>query len=103
MLFYSRVFRVGSAFPTTILIYVMNTLIILWGVGFTVALLSSCGTHFSRQWGNYEEMLSCPAKQGMLNQGLITSDFLMDLLIMLFPIPLVSSGRRGAGFCVDKW
>lgn len=89
MFFYQRIFRT-SRLTINMTIWTMNVLIFIWGVGFFFAFLFSCGSHFDYFWTSVENQLKCHADLSMMTLSLSISDVIMDVMILAFPIPLVS-------------
>jgi hypothetical protein len=94
MLFYRRVFRTGSRQAVGVLIHTMNALIIIWGLGYVLSFIFTCGTHFNYLWSSTADTLKCPLSLPKIDLSLSISDAIMDVLIMVFPIPLVRFGGR---------
>lgn len=88
LLFFGRVFRTGSSKKLNIALWAMLSIVIVWGVSYVFGWLFICGTHFDRNWTSVEESLKC-GNLTIMNQSLSLSDVIMDLLIMIFPLPLV--------------
>ncbi|ESZ96821.1 plasma membrane protein Pth11-like protein [Sclerotinia borealis F-4128] len=87
--FYQRVFKLGSNRFVNISIYVIIGLIILWGLGYFFSFLFACETHFNYFWTNLENQLKCTADLTMIQLSLSISDVIMDVILLVFPIPLV--------------
>ncbi|CAG8971838.1 hypothetical protein HYALB_00001949 [Hymenoscyphus albidus] len=71
------------------LIWILSALILIWGIGNFFALMFACGTNFYYFWTSVENQLKCPADLVKIQQSLAISDVLMDIIILLFPVPLV--------------
>ena len=78
----------NKAIDVTILVLLAIT--VIWGVSFFFGFLFICRLQFGYLWGNVEDLLKC-ASTSMLNKAVSISDMIMDIMIMLFPMPLVSS------------
>ncbi|OCL06358.1 hypothetical protein AOQ84DRAFT_378689 [Glonium stellatum] len=89
MLFYYRIFRKGTHRAFEIVIHVINALIVIWGFGFFFSFLFACKTHFDYFWTNLENQLKCPLDLSKIDLSLSISDVIMDVIILVFPIPLV--------------
>lgn len=89
VLFYERVFAKGSGRIVNVALHALTVVIVLWGCGFFFSWLFGCGTHFDYYWTSQENQLKCPADLAKINLSLAISNFLIDCIIMLFPIPLV--------------
>jgi hypothetical protein len=89
VLFYKRVFGKGSGRVVNTALHTLTALIIVWGLGFFLGWLFGCGTHFDYYWTSQENQLKCPADLAQINLSLAISNFLIDAIIIFFPIPLV--------------
>jgi hypothetical protein len=89
VLFYDRLFGKGSGRAVNTALHALKGLIVVWGCGFFFGWLFGCGTHFDYYWTSQENQLKCPADLAKINLSLAISNFLIDCIIMLFPIPLV--------------
>ncbi|PVH98562.1 hypothetical protein DM02DRAFT_673339 [Periconia macrospinosa] len=89
--FYKRVFATGSGPAVNIAIHALTAITILWGCGFFFGWLFGCGTHFDYYWTSLENQLKCPADLAKINLSLAISNFLIDFMLMLLPIPLIAS------------
>ena len=97
LLFFRRVFVTGktrSRFSVVTLI--MLVLVIAWTTAFFLGVLFACGVDFSAWW----EGTSCP--QLSFEKGFIISDFLVDLLILILPIPVVSIATTEIPFVFQR-
>jgi hypothetical protein len=70
-------------------LHALTALIVVWGCGFFFGWLFGCGTHFDYYWTSQENQLKCPADLAKINLSLAISNFLIDFIIMVFPIPLI--------------
>jgi hypothetical protein len=86
LFFYRRIFR-GRTFD--ILSWTLITLVVLWTLGFFLVQVFDCRTHFSTNWGTLADLQKCLSSFKQLLACSI-SDFIMDLFILVLPIPLVS-------------
>jgi hypothetical protein len=89
VLFYERVFSQGSGRIVNTALRTLMALIVVWGCGFFFGWLFGCGTNFDYYWTSQENQLKCPADLAKINLSLAISNFLIDCILMLFPIPLV--------------
>jgi hypothetical protein len=92
LLFYSRVFiydRCNFRNLRNIVIHVMVVLVVLWVSGFMLSYVFGCGCNFYAQWSSpYVQITHC-INNFLQLYALAMSDFIMDCLIILIPIPLV--------------
>lgn len=89
--FYRRIFVTGSSTrnlfgKVTVAVIV---LIVLWTLSFVFAFLFSCGSDISAHW-NVADLRSKCDKRLDAENGLAISDFLIDVIVFLLPIPRVS-------------
>ena len=85
LFFYRRVFC-GRAFNILSLAFI--SLVTLWTLSFFFLQLFDCGTHFNVNWGRVSDLQKC---LGSFKQLLAfpISDVVIDILIMILPLPLV--------------
>ncbi|KUI66118.1 hypothetical protein VM1G_01381 [Cytospora mali] len=105
LFFYLRIFAVDSKHAISRLLITFIILVLAWMMGFFFAFMFQCGTHVSYQWAVPSlDMAKCP-HQTPLNSSLCISDFIMDVIILLIPVPLIlrlnmTRGRRLAVIAV---
>jgi len=91
--FYRRIFVTGSSSrnlfgKSTI---GMIILIVLWTISFVFAFFFSCGSDISAHWN--ERVLRAKCDKGLTAENaLAISDFLIDVMVFLLPIPMVRYG-----------
>ena len=90
LFFYRRVFCTGHQVQWfNIATIVTMVIVFCWLVAFQFLAGFECGTHFSALWdGTYEKY--CSISFPYL-YGLAISDFLLDIWILIMPIPIVCS------------
>ena len=88
MLFYRRIFRLGTRSGVSMAIWVVIALVIIWAVGFTIPSIFLCGKNVSYLWGTLADQMRC-ADTVSEQLALTISDMLLDLIVFSFPIPLV--------------
>ncbi|KAK7185117.1 hypothetical protein PSPO01_09029 [Paraphaeosphaeria sporulosa] len=93
VLFYRRLFVVQKHFgdARNLVISGMATLVVLWTLGYTFAKLFQCGSHsFERRpFYDFDYSTAVCVDTLMLGYSFAITDFLMDCLIALIPIPLI--------------
>ncbi|OAG06544.1 uncharacterized protein CC84DRAFT_1164794 [Paraphaeosphaeria sporulosa] len=93
VLFYRRLFVVQKRFgdARNLVISGMATLVVLWTLGYTFAKLFQCGSHsFERRpFYDFDYSTAVCVDTLMLGYSFAITDFLMDCLIALIPIPLI--------------
>lgn len=85
---YNRIFNVPKYSTFGIIVKVTVAIIIAWFIAFNALSLLQCHSHFSSYWdGTFTEYcdLNLPWAQ-----GLAISDFILDVWVLVLPIPLVS-------------
>lgn len=89
--FYRRIFSTGHTKIFNAIITVNVILTLIWGISFFFAFLFVCHGHFSAWWKTIQT-LNTHCKSG-LDIELIwaISDFIMDMMIIFLPIPMVRS------------
>ncbi len=94
LLFFRRIFRAGSSKVFDIALWVMLSVVIVWGFSFVFGFMFICRTHFNWSWTSVDNSLKC-GNLKITNQSLSLSDVIMDFLIMIFPLPLVRWTKSG--------
>lgn len=65
-------------------------IVVLWTVSFFFGFLFSCGTHISAAWGSVQDdVMYCGAAIN-LDNALVVSDLMTDVMILCLPLPVVS-------------
>lgn len=90
LFFYRRVFcSVPYSKAFNIITIVSIVIVGCWLIAFEILSGLQCGTHFSALWnGNYEKYCTISFSQ---LYGLAISDFLLDVWILVLPIPVILS------------
>ena len=60
-----------------------------WSIGFFFALLLICGSSIEAQWGSLMTLSAKCSSSPALKLGVAISDFIIDCVIMVMPIPMV--------------
>ena len=86
--FFRRIFVVGKSSNFALLTASMIGIISIWIIAFFLAFLFACGRHLSAWWSPsfQTECIHSLA----FEYGFALSDFLMDVIIMAMPVPMVS-------------
>ena len=66
----------------------MIGIVIIWTFSYLFAFLFACGTNFDYFWTSLENQSKC-ASSKLLDDSLSISDVITDVILILFPIPLV--------------
>ena len=94
--FYRRLFR-GPKFD--IISWATIWIVILWIVGFFVAIAAACGKHFEAYWASFGVLKQeCVDTFRMLLMYSVT-DVAVDLIIIITPIPMVIDPPFLGGQC----
>ena len=68
---------------------------IVWAVIFSLSCLLDCRSHVAYNWGPWIDFQEhCNKNETGLDEALTVSDFLIDLVILVMPLPMVSSPQR---------
>lgn len=89
MFFYWRIFVKGKGPVFKGVIYGIMALIVVWIIGFFFGYLFVCRANPSNYWTSLENELLYCNNSTVLHLGYSISDFLFDIIILLFPVPLV--------------
>ncbi|ORY16642.1 hypothetical protein BCR34DRAFT_597641 [Clohesyomyces aquaticus] len=91
LFFYGRIFiydRGNLRSARNVCIGILIGFVILWCLGFSITYLSACRADFSAHWSSKSFETKCTNTFWML-YGLAISDFIMDCLIIILPIPII--------------
>lgn len=90
IMFYRRIFCSGSRTWFSTLTSSVLILIVVWTITFFFLFVFNCGSNIWAQWSTVNDFITrCPNASKYL-AGLAISDFLMDLVVILLPIPMIS-------------
>ena len=88
--FYRRIFCVGDKLqPFNVVTAVVNMIVISWTIGFFFACLFACKGNFAAWWTTQATFTSECVKTVKLEYAFAVSDFLIDVLVISLPIPMV--------------
>ncbi|KAF5126339.1 hypothetical protein E5D57_011036 [Metarhizium anisopliae] len=90
LLFYKRIFAARSRGAVNMVLVGFMVLIGLWTVAFFFATVFYCKTNFFAIWGSALDLMTFCTKGMLRSLALCISDFITDVFIIVFPIPLVS-------------
>ena len=88
--FYRRIFVTRRGIIIDIVTKIAFILIILWTATFFSLTILGCGTHFSAIWGPTREEGEYCSVYNSSGLGIVISNFMLDLFILLLPLPFVS-------------
>jgi hypothetical protein len=86
LFFYRRIFR-GLAFD--IVSWTLIAVSVGWTISFFFATVFDCGTNIERNWGNVLDVQTKCINNFKLYLDLAITDVVVDVLILLTPIPWV--------------
>ena len=89
MFFYRRIFNNGRGKVFANLTWGLIAVIITWIIGFFFAYVFICKGHPSYYWLSLADETAYCVNSTNLHLGYAISDFLLDFIILLFPMPLV--------------
>ena len=90
ILFYRRIFK-GKIFDfwTKSLLVIVT----LWTFGFFFTVFFECGTRFWAFWNTLDDLLTYCVNDVAFQEGQAISDVIIDVLILLTPIPIVRNSH----------
>ena len=91
--FYRRIFCSFSRGAFDIATKIMIVIILLWTIGFTLALVFECGDRFWALFGSAQNLIQYCVKTLQLAQAFVISDVITDLMILCLPLPMVCDLR----------
>ncbi|KAK9439699.1 hypothetical protein VB005_07858 [Metarhizium brunneum] len=89
LLFYKRIFAARSRGAVNMVLVGFMVLIGLWTVAFFFATVFYCKTNFFAIWGSALDLMTFCTKGMLRSLALCISDFITDVFIIVFPIPLI--------------
>ena len=90
LFFYQRIFCGGSKGVFYCVIRIMIWFTVAWTLAFSLAFLFACKGHFSAWWGSGNNFLEQCVNTLALLYPMAITDFLMDVVIIVLPLPMVS-------------
>jgi hypothetical protein len=90
LFFYKRIFCTPSTVILNVIIWTAIMLCTIWGVSFFFAFLFVCGTEFTAFWGTPTVFKSHCGIILPENFWISITDFALDIIVFVIPIPLVS-------------
>ncbi|KAI9692056.1 MAG: hypothetical protein M1820_009559 [Bogoriella megaspora] len=89
ILFYRRIFTKDAAWKFNWVAWFMLAIITAWTIAFFFAILFICGTDFSAYWTSTEVEAANCTETSMLHNAFAISDVVIDVLIIILPLPMV--------------
>lgn len=88
--FYRRIFVVNKRTTFDVITRVTGVVIFLWVITFILIIIFPCGYHISDNWGSAASQEAHCLVIGYTSlEGLAASDFILDVVILALPIPMV--------------
>ena len=91
MFFYQRIFRPSDSKHFDRIMFTVVAIVVAWTVAFFFAQMFACGVHFDYLWTTFPNQLNhgqC-VKTLIMQNAFAISDFITDLIVLVFPLPLV--------------
>ena len=90
--FYRRIFVSHKRTAFDITTTVVNVVLFLWSVCFVLMVIFDCGSQVFANWGKPADQASyCSAICHTMEEGLAGSDLILDVVLLVLPIPSVST------------
>ncbi|PQE30284.1 plasma membrane Pth11 protein [Rutstroemia sp. NJR-2017a WRK4] len=94
--FYRRIFIVDRRGWFNVITWVYLGLNFAWTIAFFFLFLFLCGTHFRAAWGSRFDLITYCTNSLQKEEGLYISEYLMNILLLIMPIPALTWNRYGA-------
>jgi hypothetical protein len=91
LFFYRRIFVVSKRDIFDIASKIMIAIVVAWTVAYEFAMAFNCGTKFWAHWGSYLDLFTYCAGGYYIYESCLISDFILDFIILVFPLPMVRS------------
>ena len=92
MFFYRRIFGASDSKHFDRIMFTVVAIVVAWTVSFFFAQMFACGIHFEYLWTTFPNQLNhgkC-VKTLIMQNAFAISDFITDLIVLVFPLPFVS-------------
>ncbi|KAJ4293276.1 hypothetical protein N0V90_008558 [Kalmusia sp. IMI 367209] len=90
LFFYKRIFSTPSTPILRFILWAMIAICAAWGIVYFFTFVFVCGTHVSAMWANPMIFKQHCSRIVNENYWLAITDFILDAIIFIIPIPLVS-------------
>ncbi|KAF4635034.1 hypothetical protein G7Y89_g3062 [Cudoniella acicularis] len=92
LFFYRRIF-VASTRSNILnrIIWILMTIIFLWGIGFTAFYIVACGSHVPAAWSGFIGFATYCLDTEKFEEAYAISDFLIDTFVLAIPLPSIWS------------
>jgi hypothetical protein len=96
LFFYRRIFVVDKDLRNVrnLLFLTMITIVALWATGYTITLIFMCKGRFEILWSDLIAMMDYCMNILKVGYSYAVSDFILDALIIMLPLPFVSETVR---------
>lgn len=91
LFFYMRIFSINKRSAIHFLLVGMNILVLSWTIAIFFAEMLQCGTRFWANWSTLTNLDIQCTETTYIALGLAITDFVIDVVIIGIPIPLVGS------------
>lgn len=77
---------------------ILVSLVVVWSVGFTFAVIFECGTNFWALFGTADNLVKYCVETLKLAEAFVISDAITDLMILGLPLPMVGLQVQREGY-----
>lgn len=89
--FYRRIFVSHKHTIFDVITHIVNAVMFLWSLTFILMVIFDCGSHVFANWGPaVDQEAYCAAIGHTMEEGLAGSDLILDVVLIILPIPSVS-------------
>ena len=93
--FYRRIFVTHKRKAFNVVTTAVNVVLFLWSLTFVLIIIFPCGRHMYANWGTpASQMAYCDAIGHTSEEGLAASDLILDVVLLVLPLPSVSTVCR---------
>ena len=90
--FYRRIFVINKNTVFDIVTKILTVVVFLWTVTFILIDIFACGGHVTANWDSLAEQSKyCDAIGYTSEEGFAVSDLIINVFVIISPLPLVSS------------
>lgn len=92
LLFYQRVLVVNKTLRNIsyLMLRTSELIVVLWTIAYVFAFIFACKGNFSAWWESVTTLVAKCVRTLDLQHSLAVSDFVLDVLIIVIPLPMVS-------------
>ena len=93
--FYRRIFVTRKRTAFDVVTTAVNVVLFLWSLTFILIIIFPCGRHIYANWGTPASQIAyCEAIGHTSEEGLAASDLILDVVLLVLPLPSVSTVCR---------